>query len=135
MRIKQLEILNATKDLMKKTLLIDTNAGILEFHWLSEVLRFDKNADARLKLKYPNQEDYKIYQWVKKSNFIRIFTYSPAPLPAPPPRVPRHKAPPGAQNAGRFCVLGCQSALRPRAPGWQRPDSLNTRNTCTAMRP
>ena len=55
------DIRNATKDLMKKTLLIDTNAGILEFHWLSEVLRFDKNADARLKLKYPNQEDYKKY--------------------------------------------------------------------------
>ena len=41
------DIRNATKDLMKKTLLIDTNAGILEFHWLSEVLRFDKNGSCK----------------------------------------------------------------------------------------
>ena len=65
------DIRNATKDLMKKTLLIDTNAGILEFHWLSEVLRFDKNADARLKLKYPNQEDYKNYiNGLRKYNLL-----------------------------------------------------------------
>lgn len=65
------DIRNATKDLMKKTLLIDTNAGILEFHWLSEVLRFDKNADARLKLKYPNQEDYKKYiNGLRKYNLL-----------------------------------------------------------------
>ena len=65
------DIRNATKDLMKKTLLIDTNAGILEFHWLSEVLRFDKNADARLELKYPNQEDYKKYiNGLRKYNLL-----------------------------------------------------------------
>ena len=65
------DIRNATKDLMKKTLLIDTNAGILEFHWLSEVIRFDKNADARLKLKYPNQEDYKKYiNGLRKYNLL-----------------------------------------------------------------
>ena len=65
------DIRNATKDLMKKTLLIDTNAGILEFHWLSEVLRFDKNADARLKLKYPNPEDYKNYiNGLRKYNLL-----------------------------------------------------------------
>ena len=65
------DIRNATKDLMKKTLLIDTNAGILEFHWLSEVLRFDKNADARLKLKYPNPEDYKKYiNGLRKYNLL-----------------------------------------------------------------
>lgn len=57
---QQRDIRNATKDLMKKTLLIETNAGVLEFHWLSEVLRFDKNADARLKAKYPNQRIIKI---------------------------------------------------------------------------
>jgi len=65
------DIRNATKDLIKKPLLIDTNAGILEFHWLSEVLRFDKNADARLKLKYPNQEDYKKYiNGLRKYNLL-----------------------------------------------------------------
>ncbi len=65
------DIRNATKDLMKKTLLIDTNAGVLEFHWLSEVLRFDKNADARLKLKYPNPEDYKKYiNGLRKYNLL-----------------------------------------------------------------
>ena len=65
------DIRNATKDLMRKTLLIDTNAGVLEFHWLSEVLRFDKNADARLKLKYPNQEDYKKYiNGLRKYNLL-----------------------------------------------------------------
>lgn len=65
------DIRNATKDLMKKTLLIDTNAGILEFHWLSEVLRFDKNVDARLKLKYPNPEDYKNYiNGLRKYNLL-----------------------------------------------------------------
>ena len=65
------DIRNATKDLMKKTLLIDTNAGVLEFHWLSEVLRFDKNADARLKLKYPNPEDYKSYiNGLRKYNLL-----------------------------------------------------------------
>ena len=56
---------------MKKTLHIDTNAGVLEFHWLSEVLRFDKNADAKLKLKYPNPEDYKNYlNGLRKYNLL-----------------------------------------------------------------
>lgn len=55
------DIRNATKDLMKKTLLIDTTTGVLEFHWLSEVLRFDKNAEAKLKAKYPNPEDHSLY--------------------------------------------------------------------------
>ena len=65
------DIRNATKDLMKKTLHIDTNAGVLEFHWLSEVLRFDKNADAKLKLKYPNPEDYKNYlNGLRKYNLL-----------------------------------------------------------------
>jgi hypothetical protein len=58
---------------MKKTLLIETNAGILEFHWLSEVLRFDKNADARLKAKYPNPEDYKNYiNGLRKYNLLDL---------------------------------------------------------------
>ena len=70
------DIRNATKDLMKKTLLIDTNAGILEFHWLSEVLRFDKNADAKLKLKYPNPEDYKNYlNGLRKYNLLESLPF------------------------------------------------------------
>jgi plasmid replication initiation protein len=70
------DIRNATKDLMKKTLLIDTNAGVLEFHWLSEVLRFDKNADARLKLKYPNPEDYKNYiNGLRKYNLLESLPF------------------------------------------------------------
>jgi plasmid replication initiation protein len=70
------DIRNATKDLMKKTLLIETNAGVLEFHWLSEVLRFDKNADARLKLKYPNPEDYKNYlNGLRKYNLLESLPF------------------------------------------------------------
>ena len=70
------DIRNATKDLMKKTLLIETNAGILEFHWLSEVLRFDKNADARLKAKYPNPEDYKNYiNGLRKYNLLESLPF------------------------------------------------------------
>ncbi len=70
------DIRTATKDLMKKTLLIETNAGVLEFHWLSEVLRFDKNADARLKLKYPNPEDYKNYlNGLRKYNLLESLPF------------------------------------------------------------
>jgi plasmid replication initiation protein len=70
------DIRNATKDLMKKTLLIETNVGVLEFHWLSEVLRFDKNADARLKLKYPNPEDYKNYlNGLRKYNLLESLPF------------------------------------------------------------
>lgn len=70
------DIRNATKDLMKKTLLIDTNAGVLEFHWLSEVLRFDKNADARLKLKYPNAKDYNSYiNSLRKYNLLESLPF------------------------------------------------------------
>ncbi len=46
---------------MKKTLFIDTDCGVLEFSWLSEVLRYDKNAEEKLKAKYPNPEDHEKY--------------------------------------------------------------------------
>lgn len=55
------DIRTATKDLMKKTLFIETNEGVTEFHWLSEVLRYDKNAEEKLRAKYPNPEDYAAY--------------------------------------------------------------------------
>ena len=62
------DIRQATKDLMKKTLYVSTNTGLLEFHWLSEVLRYDKNAEQRLKEKYPNPEDY-----TKYINSLRLY--------------------------------------------------------------
>lgn len=55
------EIRTASKDLMKKSLLIDTEVGEIEFHWLSEVLRYDRKAEEKLKTKYPNPEDYNKY--------------------------------------------------------------------------
>lgn len=55
------DIRTATKDLMKKTLFIQTNEGIIEFHWLSEVLRYDRKAEEKLKAKYPNPEDHNKY--------------------------------------------------------------------------
>ena len=51
----------ATKDLMKKTLVVKTDIGELEFNWLKEVLRYDKHAEERLKAQYPNPEDYNKY--------------------------------------------------------------------------
>ena len=55
------DIRKATKDLMKKTLFIQTDKGVLEFHWLSEVLRYDKNAEAKIRAKYPRPSDYDNY--------------------------------------------------------------------------
>jgi hypothetical protein len=55
------EIRQATRDLMKKTLKIRTNAGVLEFQWLRQVLRYDKNAEQKLKEMYPNKEYYNDY--------------------------------------------------------------------------
>jgi len=68
------EIRTASKDLMKKSLFIDTEVGELEFHWLSEVLRYDKNAEEKLKAKYPNPEDYNKYiQMLRAYNLIDSF--------------------------------------------------------------
>ena len=62
------DIRQATKDLMKKTLYVKTNTGILEFHWLSEVLRYDKNAEQKLREKYPDPKDHKEYM-----NSLRLY--------------------------------------------------------------
>ena len=68
------EIRTASKDLMKKSLFIDTEVGELEFHWLSEVLRYDKNTEEKLKAKYPNPEDYNKYiQMLRAYNLIDSF--------------------------------------------------------------
>lgn len=55
------EIRQATRELMKKTLFVQTPIGIKQFHWLSEVLRYDRNAEKKLREKYPNPEDYNYY--------------------------------------------------------------------------
>ena len=55
------DIRMATKDLMKKTLIVKTDIGELEFNWLKEVLRYDKQAEEKLKAQYPNPEDYSKY--------------------------------------------------------------------------
>ena len=55
------EIRQATRGLMKKSLFVQTTEGIREFHWLSEVLRYDRNAEQKLREKYPNPSDYKKY--------------------------------------------------------------------------
>ena len=55
------EIRQATRELMKKSLFVNTPEGVKEFHWLSEVLRYDRNAEQKLREKYPNPSDYKKY--------------------------------------------------------------------------
>jgi plasmid replication initiation protein len=62
------EIRQATRELMKKTLYVQTPVGIKQFHWLSEVLRFDRNAEQKLREKYPNPSDYDQYM-----NALRMY--------------------------------------------------------------
>lgn len=62
------EIRQATRELMKKTLYVQTPAGIKQFHWLSEVLRYDRNAEKKLREKYPNPSDYDQYV-----NALRVY--------------------------------------------------------------
>ena len=55
------EIRQATKDLRKRAITIPTPVGEVEIGWLKEVLRYDKNAEQKLREQYPNQEDYHKY--------------------------------------------------------------------------
>lgn len=55
------EIRQATRELMKKTLYVQTPVGVKQFHWLSEVLRYDRNAEQKLRERYPNPSDYNKY--------------------------------------------------------------------------
>lgn len=55
------EIRTATRELMKKSLFIRTPEGVLQIQWLSEVLRYDRNAEQKLKQRYPNPSDYNQY--------------------------------------------------------------------------
>lgn len=64
------EIRTATKDLMKRTITVPTNNGMLEFQWLKQVLRYDKKAEEKLREKYPNTEDHKAYiNGLRRYNF------------------------------------------------------------------
>lgn len=64
------DIRTATKDLMKRTITIPTNSGMLEFQWFKQVLRYDKKAEEKLREKYPNPEDHKEYiNGLRKYNF------------------------------------------------------------------
>ena len=65
------EIRQATRDLMRKTLIVRTNTGVLEFQWLRQVARYDKNAEKKLKDKYPNPADHDKYiNALKAYNFF-----------------------------------------------------------------
>lgn len=65
------DIDQATKDLMERTLCVSTSIGVLEFHWLSQVLRYDKNAEQKLKEKYPNSNDYAEYiDFLRRCNLL-----------------------------------------------------------------
>lgn len=70
------EIRQATKDLMKKTLHVLTPLGVKEFHWLSEVLRYDRNAEKKLREKYQNKEDYQKY-----INSLKMYNFLDGSLP------------------------------------------------------
>lgn len=55
------EIRQATRDLRKKSIFIPTPLGEVEIGWITEVLRYDANAEKKLRALYPNPEDYDEY--------------------------------------------------------------------------
>lgn len=55
------EIRQATRDLRKKSIFIPTPLGEVEIGWITEVLRYDVNAEKKLRALYPNPEDYDEY--------------------------------------------------------------------------
>lgn len=64
------DIRTATKDLMKRTITVPTNSGMLELQWLKQALRYDKKAEEKLREKYPEPEDHKKYiSGLRKHNF------------------------------------------------------------------
>lgn len=70
------EIRQATKDLLRKAVTVRTPLGTLEMPWLSEVLRFDKNAEQKLRERYPNPNDYDDYiRALRLHNLIDSFTH------------------------------------------------------------
>lgn len=70
------EIRQATKDLLKKSVTVRTPLGTLEMPWLYEVLRFDKNAEQKLRERYPNPNNYNDYiRALRLHNLIDSFTH------------------------------------------------------------
>lgn len=71
------EIRQATRELMKKSVKFKTPLGVVELPWLSEVLRFDKNAEQKLRAIYPNPSDYDEYvKHLRMYNLIDSFTHN-----------------------------------------------------------
>lgn len=70
------EIRQATRDLMKKSVTVKTPLGTLEMPWLFEVLRFDKNAEQKLRERYKHSDDYDDYiRALRLHNLIDGFTH------------------------------------------------------------
>lgn len=71
------EIRQATRELMKKSVKFKTPLGVVELPWLSEVLRFDKNAEQKLRAIYPNPSEYDEYvKHLRMYNLIDSFTHN-----------------------------------------------------------
>lgn len=69
------EIRQATRDLRKKSILIPTPLGEVEIGWITEVLRYDANAEKKLRALYPNPEDYDEY--IKQLRLYNLFDVLP----------------------------------------------------------
>ena len=69
------EIRQATRDLRKKSILIPTPIGEVEIGWITEVLRYDANAEKKLRALYPNPEDYDDY--IKQLRLYNLFDSLP----------------------------------------------------------
>ena len=69
------EIRQATRDLRKKSILIPTPLGEVEIGWITEVLRYDANAEKKLRALYPNPEDYDEY--IKQLRLYNLFDALP----------------------------------------------------------
>lgn len=69
------EIRQATRDLRKKSILIPTPLGEVEIGWITEVLRYDANAEKKLRALYPNPEDYEDY--IKQLRLYNLFDSLP----------------------------------------------------------
>lgn len=69
------EIRQATRDLRKKSIFIPTPLGEVEIGWITEVLRYDVNAEKKLRALYPNPEDYDEY--IKQLRLYNLFDALP----------------------------------------------------------
>ncbi len=69
------EIRQATRDLRKKSIFIPTPLGEVEIGWITEVLRYDANAEKKLRALYPNPEDYDEY--IKQLRLYNLFDALP----------------------------------------------------------